>query len=79
MAPLYPLMMMLPNQMYPELIAQRVISYNVGFCMLGILVFPLLFGALFKILSFSIFPTLILMLTVILSVLVALIFKQVKK
>ena len=47
--------------------------------MLGILVFPLLFGALFKILSFSIFPTLILMLTVILSVLVALIFKQVKK
>ena len=61
MAPLYPLMMMLPNQMYPELIAQRVISYNVGFCMLGILVFPLLFGALFKILSFSIFPPLILM------------------
>ena len=79
MGSLYPLMMMLPNQMYPELIAQRVISYNVGFCMLGILVFPLLFGALFKILSVSIFPTLILMLTVILSVLVALIFKQVKK
>lgn len=79
MSPLYPLMMMLPNQMYPELIAQRVISYNVGFCMLGILVFPLLFSALFKILSFSIFSTLILMLTVILSVLVVLIFKQVKK
>ena len=47
--------------------------------MMMFLVFPLLFGALFKILSFSIFPTLILMLTVILSVLVALIFKQVKK
>lgn len=79
MSPLYPLMMMLPNQMYPEPIAQKVISYNVGFCMLGILVFPLLFGALFKILSFRIFPTLILMLTIILSVLVALIFKQKKK
>ena len=79
MAPLYPLMMMLPNQMYPEPIAQKVISYNVGFCMLGILVFPLLFGALFKVMNFSIFPALILLLTVILSALVLLINQQQKK
>ena len=79
MAPLYPLMMMLHNQMYPEPIAQKVISYNVGFCMLGILVFPLLFGALFKVMNFSIFPALILLLTVILSALVLLINQQQKK
>lgn len=41
-------MMMLPNQLYPEIIAKRVISYNVGFCLLGILVFPLIFGEVFN-------------------------------
>ncbi|GHU37631.1 MFS transporter [Bacilli bacterium] len=77
MAPLYPLMMMLPNQMYPDPIAKKVISYNVGFCLLGILVFPLLFGILFKIMSFSIFPSLILVMTGMLSGLVLWIFKQI--
>ena len=47
--------------------------------MLGILVFPLLFGALFKVMNFSIFPALILLLTVILSALVLLINQQQKK
>lgn len=78
MSPLYPLMMMLPNQFYEDVIAQKIISYNVGFCMLGILVFPLLFGALFKVFSFSIFPSLIILITLILTALALLIYQQEK-
>lgn len=76
MAPLYPLLMMLPNQLYPDQIAQKIISYNVGFCMLGILVFPLLFGALFKAFSFSLFPGLIILISLILFLLAVLVYQQ---
>lgn len=73
-------MMMLPNQFYEDVIAQKIISYNVdvGFCMLCILVFPLLFGALFKVFSFSIFPRLIILITLILTALALLIYQQEK-
>lgn len=79
LSPLYPLMMMLPNQLYPEIIAKRVISYNVGFCMLGILVFPLVFGEVFNQVGFAIFPILILAISVILLGLALLIFNQKNK
>ncbi|HCN74072.1 MFS transporter [Pseudolactococcus plantarum] len=76
LSPLYPLMMMLPNQLYPEIIAKRVISYNVGFCLLGILVFPLIFGEVFNQVGFAIFPILILGIALILLGLALLIFNQ---
>lgn len=76
MSALYPLMMMRPNQLYPESIAKQVISYNVGFCLLGILVFPLIFGVLFKAIGFGIFPVLVLAITLILLVLAVVIFRQ---
>lgn len=76
MSPLYPLMMMLPNQLYPEIIAKRVISYNVGFCLLGILVFPLIFGEVFNQFGFDIFPMLILGIAAVLLGLALLIFNQ---
>jgi MFS family permease len=76
MSALYPLMMMRPNQLYPEVIAKQVISYNVGFCLLGILVFPLVFGALFKIFSFGIFPLLLLAISLILLIFGLMILKE---
>ncbi|GFH43214.1 MFS transporter [Lactococcus hodotermopsidis] len=79
MSALYPLLMMLPNQMYPEPIAQKVISYNVGFCLLGILVFPLLFGVLFRLMTFSIFPIFIISMSAILLILAICLYKIVEK
>jgi fucose permease len=76
---LYPLMMMLPNKMYPEEIAKKVISFNVGFCLLGILVLPLLFGFLFRVVSFAIFPLLIFIAAIVLLILATIIFTQKKK
>lgn len=79
LSPLYPLMMMLPNQLYPEVIAKRVISYNVGFCMLGILVFPLVFGEVFNRFSFAIFPILIFVIVIILLGLATIMLNQKKE
>ena len=76
MSSLYPLMMMVPNRIYSEPIAKQVISYNVGFCMLGTLIFPLIFSGLFKNLGFGIFPYLICGLTLFLFMIAGYIFKK---
>lgn len=76
MSSLYPLMMMVPNRIYSEPIAKQVISYNVGFCMLGTLIFPLIFSGLFKSLGFGIFPYLICGLTLVLCIIAGYIFKK---
>lgn len=76
MSSLYPLMMMVPNRIYSESIAKQVISYNVGSCMLGTLIFPLIFSGLFKNLGFGIFPYLICGLTLVLFIIAGYIFKK---
>ncbi|PCS08676.1 hypothetical protein RU86_GL001060 [Lactococcus piscium] len=76
MSSLYPLMMMVPNRIYSEPIAKQVISYNVGSCMLGTLIFPLIFSGLFKSLGFGIFPYLICGLTLVLFMIAGYIFKK---
>ncbi|GFH40137.1 MFS transporter [Lactococcus insecticola] len=76
LAPLYPLMMMLPNRRHSNGIAKRIISYNVAATLLGILVFPLILGFLFKQFGFDLFPIVILFMAVILCCLAGIIYQK---
>lgn len=57
---LYPMMMRSPYDFYTDQIASKVISYQVGFQYLGVIILPLVYGCIFKWSSINLFPVSIL-------------------
>lgn len=53
---LYPMMMRFPYDIYDSTIASKVVSYQVGFQFLGVMILPIIYGVLFKHVSFVLFP-----------------------
>lgn len=57
---LYPMMMRLPYDIYSNEVASKIVSYQVGFQYLGVIILPLVYGFVFKYTSLRLFPVTIL-------------------
>jgi MFS family permease len=73
---LYPLMMMMPYQLFGEMRATTVISYSIASAQLGMILLPLLFGIIYQNVSFIYFPVSLIFLALMMAIAVVLIYKQ---
>ncbi len=76
LAPLYPMGMKKAYDLYDASIAQRIISFNIAFATIGMFLLPIPLGWMFEVWGFSLYPTIILAFILLLSLLLAFIYRK---
>ncbi|WP_374286064.1 sugar MFS transporter [Lactococcus sp.] len=78
LAPLYPTGMKKAYELYSGPIAQRIISYNIAFATIGMFLLPIPLGWIFEQFSFTFYPLVIVIFTILLGLILVLIYQKKK-